>query len=59
MYINFYAVLSLINMAICLASYFTTRDLPTMVISAMFAIFFYITFLFDQDGDDFGDYDGM
>ena len=59
MYINIYAVLSLINMTICLASYFTSRDLPTMVTSAMFTIFFYITFLFDQDGDDFGDYDGM
>lgn len=59
MYINIYAVFSLISMAVCVASYITNRDLPTMVISAMFTIFFYLTFLFDQDGDDFGDYDGM
>lgn len=55
MYINIYVVFSIINMAICLASYFTNRDLPTMVITAMFAIIFYITFLFDQDDDGYDD----
>lgn len=59
MYINIFAIFYIINVAICLISYLTTKDLPTMVITAMFAVIFYITFLFDQDGDDFGDYDGM
>ena len=55
MYINIFVIFSIISMAVCLTTYFTDKDLPTMILSAMFAIIFYITFLFDQGDDGYDD----
>lgn len=56
MYINIYMVFSCLNIFLCLAQLFTEKDVPSMIVEAMFAIIFYITFLFDGSDDD---YEGM
>lgn len=59
MYINIFIILSIISMSVCLSTYFTNKDLSIMILSSMFTIVFYITFLLygngEDDDDDYGE----
>ena len=52
MFRNLIGLIGLLDMGLCLYNYYTDKNIPLMIIEAMFGIIFYLTFLLADDEDD-------
>ncbi len=48
----FIGAIGLLDMGLCLVNYCTSKDVPLMIVEAMFGMIFYLTFLLTEEGDD-------
>ncbi len=52
MFRNLIGLIGVLDMGLCLYNYYTTKNIPLMIVEAMFGIIFYLTFFLVEDDED-------